>query len=185
MINRIITKIFSIIEDVKYRSYYKTCQKRGLKLGKNVILRNGINFGSEPFLIEIGDNTKIGSGVTFTNHDGGTFVLKQMEKYKDARRFERVKIGSNCLIAPNSTVMLGAEVGDYSILGYGSILTTSIPSHSVFAGSPAKFICTIEEYGEKRVANKTEYPRELEADRPALDQHLIKNLPYTYKAVKK
>jgi len=185
MLHRIITKIFSTLEDIKWKSYYKTCELRGLKLGKNVILRNGINFGSEPFLIEIGDNTKIGSGVTFTNHDGATYVLKQMEKYKDARRFERVKIGSNCLIAPNSTVMLGAEVGDYSILGYGALLTTSMPAHAVFAGAPAKFICTTEEYGDKRLANKTEYPRDLEAERNKLNDYLIKNLPHTYKPIKK
>lgn len=184
IVDRSITKIFSLLEDLKWKAYYKTCVAKGLKLGNKVILRNGINFGSEPYLIEIGDYTKIGGGVTFTNHDGGTYVLKHIEKYKNARRFERVRIGKNCLIAPNSTVMLGAEIGDFCILGYGSLLTTSMPSGTVYAGVPAKFVCTIDEYGEKRIKYKTDYPLELEKNRPKLDEYIREHLPHIYKPVK-
>jgi acetyltransferase-like isoleucine patch superfamily enzyme len=45
--------------------------------------------------------------------------------------------------------MPGVEMQDNCVLGAGSILTTSMPKGSVFAGIPAKFICTIEEYGDK------------------------------------
>ena len=59
-----------------------------------------------------------------------------------------------------------------------------MPKGSVFAGIPAKFICTIEEYGDKLLANNVMYPRELELVRPQLDAYIKKHLPHTYKPVK-
>jgi carbonic anhydrase/acetyltransferase-like protein (isoleucine patch superfamily) len=81
--------------------------------------------------------------------------------------------------------MPGVEIGDHCILGAGSILTTSMPPKSVFAGIPAKFICTIEEYGDKLLASNVMYPRELEPTRTKLDAYIRNNLPHTYKPVKK
>ena len=46
--------------------------------------------------------------------------------------------------------MKGVTIGDNCIIGYGSLVTKDIPSNSVVAGSPARVICTLEEYYEKR-----------------------------------
>jgi serine acetyltransferase len=72
--------------------------------------------------------------------------------------------------------MLGSEIGDNCVLGAGSILTSSMPSGTVYAGIPAKFICTIEEYGDKALKNNVMYPRELEADRPKLEAYVKEHL---------
>ena len=75
-------------------------------------------------------------------------------------------------------------MGDNCILGAGSVLSSSVPDNSVFAGVPAKFICTIEEYGEKEIKNNVIYPRELEKNRSNLDQYIKENLPPIYKPIK-
>ena len=75
-------------------------------------------------------------------------------------------------------------MGDNCILGAGSVLNSSTPPNSVFAGVPAKFICTIEEYGDKALNNNVMYPRELEKIRPTLESYIKENLPHTYKPVK-
>ena len=51
-------------------------RKLGLKLGGGFEILNGWDFGSEPWLIEIGDNVRITSGVRFVTHDGGVWVLR-------------------------------------------------------------------------------------------------------------
>ena len=118
-------------------------------------------------------------------NDGAMYVIRSMEKYRDARNFGRIKIGKNCFIGNNCTILPGVEMGDNCILGAGSVLNSSTPPNSVFAGTPAKFICTIEEYGDKALKNNVMYPRELELDRPKLDEYIKENLPQTYKTVKK
>ncbi len=182
---RIILKIHTLYQSLIQKAYLKICISKGLKVGKEVIFVEVPDFGSEPFLIEIGDKTKITAGCRFINHDGAMYTIRSMEKYQDARNFGRIKIGKNCFIGNNCTFLPGAKMGDNCILGAGSVLNSSIPDNSVYAGVPAKFICTIEEYGDKALHNNIIYPRELEEDRQALEKHIQENLPHTYKPIKK
>lgn len=164
--------------------YLQICIAKGLKVGEKVRFVEVPQFGTEPFLIEIGDETTFSNNVRFVNHDGGQNALHFFEKYKDVRTFGRIKIGKQCLIGADTTIMPGVEMQDNCVLGAGSILTTSMPKGSVFAGVPAKFICTIEQYGDKLLANNINYPRELEKDRKKLEEYIKGNLPHTYKAIK-
>ena len=182
---RIILKLHTSWRNLYDKAYIEICKARGLKVGKGVIFIEAPKFGSEPYLIEIGDRTKITANCTFINHDGAMYVIRSMEKYADARNFGRIKIGKNCFIGNNCTILPGVEMGDNCILGAGSVLSSSMPNNSVYAGVPAKFICTIEEYGDKALKNNVMYPRELEKIRPNLDGYIKENLPYTYKPVKK
>jgi len=107
-----------------------------------------------------------------------------MEKFVDARNFGRIKIGDNCFVGNNCIFLPGSQMGNNCILGAGSVLNSSMPDNSVYAGTPAKFICTIEEYGDKALLNNIIYPRELEKNRPELDQYIRENLSHNYKPVK-
>ena len=182
---RIILKIHTIWRSIYDKAYIEVCKKRGMKIGKNVIFIEAPAFGSEPYLIEIGDYTKITAGATFINHDGAMYTIRSMEKYKDARNFGRIKIGKNCFVGNNCTFLPGAQMGNNCILGTGSVLNSSMPDNTVFAGVPAKFICTIEQYGDKALENNIMYPRNLENERSKLDDYIKKNLPHAYKPVKK
>ena len=183
-IYRIILKIHTTYQQFIQNIYLKLCIAKGLKVGKKVRFVEVPQFGTEPFLIEIGDETTFSNNVRFVNHDGGQNALHFFEKYRDVRTFGRIKIGKQCLIGADTILMPGVEMQDNCILGAGSILTTSMKKGSVFAGIPAKFICTVEEYGDKLLANNVMYPRELELDRSKLDAYIKKNLPHTYKPVK-
>ena len=184
MFSRIISKIFSLIDDFKWKHYYKTCINRGMKVGKNAVLRNGINFGSEPFLIEIGENSRIAGGVLFINHSGGQMLMRKVKGYEDVRIFGRIKVGNNSFIGANSIITNGVSIGNNCIIGAGSVVSSSIPDDSVYGGVPAKHICSTQEYYEKKKLENVDYPRELEENRPNLDNFIKENLPFQYKPVK-
>jgi serine acetyltransferase len=61
-------------------------------------------------------------------------------------------IGINSIILPN------VEIGPNSIVGAGSIVTNNIPPNSVYAGNPAKYICSVSEYLEKCMKNDVNVP---------------------------
>ena len=113
---RIILKIHNICVELRDKAYIEVCKSRGLKVGKGVIFIEAPKFGSEPYLIEIGDRTKITANCTFINHDGAMYVIRSMEKYLDARNFGRIKIGKNCFIGNNCTILPGVAMGDNYIL---------------------------------------------------------------------
>lgn len=45
-------------------------RKAGIQIGENCEIYDGINWGSEPYLISIGNQVRITKGVTFVTHDG-------------------------------------------------------------------------------------------------------------------
>lgn len=144
---------FAGISNDEYIHYLR---KHGIAVGKNVQFRNPksncIDF-TRPSLIEFGNNLDINENFSVLTHDFGTFVFR--EYYKDfVNSSGKVKVGNNIVFGRNVTVLKGVTIGDNCIIGAGSIVTKSIPPNTVAVGSPAKVICTLEEYYMKRKANQ-------------------------------
>lgn len=107
-------------------------------------------FGSEPYLITIGQNVEITSGVVFITHDGAAWTLRNFdEKYKELDIFGPIKIGNNVFIGNNAIILPGVTIGDNVVIGAGSVVAKDIPSDSVAAGVPCKVIRSLSEYGER------------------------------------
>ena len=123
---------------------------RGLKLGKDVRLTDCPNFGSEPYLITIGDKTTVSFDVAFVTHDAATRVIRNLDGYdKETVLYGKINVGKNCFIGCRSTILMGVTIGDNTIIGAGSVVNRDIPSNVVAAGVPCKVICTLDEYIKK------------------------------------
>lgn len=147
-----------ILKILKYTNYTLYLKKIGLNYGNNCrFIGKNINFGSEPYLIEIGKNVTISSNVTFINHDGGTWVFRNNEEYSDIIKFGKIKIGNNCFIGHRAIVMPNIKIGDNSVIAAGSVVTKSVPANSVVGGNPAKYICSLDDYIKKCISNNPKY----------------------------
>ena len=136
------------------RSPVSFWRKKGVRIGKNCcILDSSINtFGSEPYLIELGDFVRVNEGVRFKTHDGGCWVLRHLKSdYNDIDIFKPIKIGNNVHIGTNAIIMPGVTVGDNSIIGCGAVVTKNVPSNTIVGGVPAKFIESLELYENKHL----------------------------------
>ena len=56
-----------------------------------------------------------------------------------------VKIGDNCWICANVTILPGVEIGEGCVIGAGSVVTRSIPAHTLAAGNPCRVIRELTE----------------------------------------
>lgn len=147
--------IFRRIKRKLFGKSLRECINEGLIIGKNHSLVEVPEFGSEPYLIEIGDNFRCSFGVKFITHDGGVWVLRKMSYVSESTsKIGRIKLGNNVFIGINSIVFPGVSIGDNVIIGANTLVNKDIPNNSVVAGSPCKVISTIEEYYEK---NKNEF----------------------------
>jgi maltose O-acetyltransferase len=116
----------------------------GMKVGKNFNRLHGVILDpGHCWLIEIGDNVTMAPRVHILGHDAST---KQFLNYT---KIGRVTIGDNVFIGAESVVLPGVTIGSNVIIGANSTVTHDIPDNSVVAGSPARVICTMEEYLEK------------------------------------
>lgn len=116
---------------------------------------------TRPWLVEIGKNVVITHGVTILTHGYDWATLKAV--YGDVNGSAgKVTIGDNCFIGMNTTILKGSTIGDNVIVGAGSVLTgKTYPSNCVVAGNPAKVICTLDEYHEKRLDAQLDEAKEL------------------------
>jgi len=122
----------------------------GLRLGENVDLISLPNFGSEPYLISIGDNTTISFDCVFVTHDAATRVIRNLpDGAPETVIYGPINVGKNCFIGCRSTILAGVTIGDNTIIGACSLVNRDIPSGVVAAGNPCKVICTLEEYRRK------------------------------------
>jgi acetyltransferase-like isoleucine patch superfamily enzyme len=156
------------------RSYVRA----GLKLGRDVRVIGKPDFGSEPYLIEIGNHVTISSNVTFITHDGATWVFRHLPPYLGLQRFGRIVIGDNCFIGASAIIMPGVSIGSNSVVGAGAVVTRSVPANSVVAGVPARHICSYEEYVERMIPRCRSYPADVTADRKKLKDVLLSTIPH-------
>lgn len=125
----------------------------GMKVGKNFGRLHGVILDpSHCWLIEIGDNVTLAPRVHILCHDAST---KQFLNYT---KIAPVTIGNNVFIGAETVVMPGVKIGSNVIVGANSTVTHDIPDGMVAAGSPARILCTLEEYLDKEKARMASAP---------------------------
>ena len=62
----------------------------------------------------------------------------------------KVSIGNNCFIGYQALILKGTTIGNNCIIGARSVVKGNVPSNTVWAGVPARQICTIDEFYKKR-----------------------------------
>jgi acetyltransferase-like isoleucine patch superfamily enzyme len=104
--------LFTIFKELFIRltkSGVKYARYKGVQVGDNCRVYTR-NFGSEPWLISIGDKVTVTSGVVLLTHDGSTWLMND----EKGRRYlyRRIEIGNNVFIGVNSIVMPGVKIED-------------------------------------------------------------------------
>ncbi|WP_312789818.1 acyltransferase [Sphingobacterium sp.] len=152
----------NIIKSLKKRFYHplKYAKEVGVTIGENCSIRTR-DFGSEPYLITIGNNVEIAARVRFYNH-GAAWLLRDLDPKFDF--FGKIKIGNNVYIGENSIILPGVIIGDNVLIGAGSVVTKSIPNGLIVGGNPARIIGDLEKFRSKiipyNLGTKNLNPRE-------------------------
>ena len=127
-------------------------RREGIEIAKGTTFFNSSSITVDtqrPWMLKIGEYCKITSGVVILQHDYSRSVLRRVygEIISEAGK---TTIGNNVFIGMNSIILMGSTVGNNTIIGAGSVVNGTIPDNCVAAGNPAKVICTLEEYYQKR-----------------------------------
>lgn len=143
MINRILNIYRKMIwSPEKYARFI------GVKIGENCNIQTS-NFGSEPYLIAIGNHVQITSGTKIFTH-GAAWVLRNKNYNIDF--FGKVVIKDNVYIGNNVLIMAGVTIGENVIVAAGAVVTKSVPDNSIVGGNPARIIGSLDDFEQKMLS---------------------------------
>jgi acetyltransferase-like isoleucine patch superfamily enzyme len=125
------TKIGAFVEIQKNASIGKRC-----KISSHTFICEGVT---------IEDNVFIGHGVMFINdsYPRATAASGNLQTEADWK-VERTVIKKGASIGSGATILSNISIGENAIVGAGSVVTKNVPSNSIVAGNPAKFLRSIE-----------------------------------------
>lgn len=155
MIRIILKKVSSLFLKLRItlmgrQRYIKYLRGLGVRIGENCDIEKSADFGSEPYLVKLGNSTRITRGVKFITHDGGLWTLRKMGLIESTMvKYGPIVVGDNCNISWDVIIMPNVTIGDNCIVAAGAVVTKDIPSNSIWGGVPAKRIESVEEYYEK------------------------------------
>jgi len=115
-----------------------------VEIQKNATVGRSCKIQSHTFICEgvtIEDNVFVGHGVTFINdkYPRSTNPEGQLQTEEDwAVVPTLVKRGAS--IGSGATILCNITIGEYAVVGAGSVVTKDIPANSVVAGNPARVI---------------------------------------------
>lgn len=137
----IYRKIVGTFNPVKY------AKRIGVNVLGELFIYGRVDWGTEPWIITIGDNVHITNGCDFITHDGGTLLFRK--QIPDLEITKPISIGDNVYIGNYVCILPGVHIGSNVIIAAGAVVTKNIPDKSVYGGVPARFIKSTDEYFEK------------------------------------
>ena len=97
-------------------------------IGNNVTIKSGVQLWDG---VTLEDNVFIGPNATFTND------LTPRSKMHD-KEFGKTLVKKGASIGANTTIVCGVSIGEYAMVGAGSVVTKDIPANQLWYGNPAQ-----------------------------------------------
>jgi acetyltransferase-like isoleucine patch superfamily enzyme len=111
----------------------------GIRIGDYCLICPGVRLSSASEIV-VGDNVMFAYGAYVTDSDWHDIYNRVAIVGKSAP----VRIENNAWIGDSVIVCKGVTIGENSVIGAGSVVTSSIPANSIAAGSPARVIRALD-----------------------------------------
>lgn len=112
----------------------------GVKLGRNVKIQNNVSVYTG---VICEDDVFLGPSMVFTNVINPRSHVIRKDEYKTTIVRKGASIGAN------ATIVCGNEIGEYALIGAGSVVTKAVKPYALVVGNPAKQTGWVSEYGHR------------------------------------
>lgn len=109
-------------------------------LGENVKVQNNVSIYTG---VICEDNVFLGPSMVFTN------VINPRSAVNRKNEYQKTIVKQGASIGANATIVCGNNIGEFSFIGAGAVVTKEIPNFALVVGNPSRQIGWVSEYGHK------------------------------------
>ena len=123
-------------------------------IGQNVNVGNNVKIGN---YVKIQNNVSIYEGVELDDYVfcGPSMVFTNIKvprsefPQKGSSFYQKTFVRRSASIGANATIICGVTIGEYALIGSGTVVTKDIPPYSLVIGNPGKVIGKVDKKGNK------------------------------------
>lgn len=109
-------------------------------LGRNVKVQNNVSVYTG---VICEDDVFLGPSMVFTN------VINPRSHVSRKSEYKQTILHKGCSVGANATIVCGHEIGEYALIGAGTVVTKNVKPYALVVGNPARQIGWVSEYGDK------------------------------------
>lgn len=111
-----------------------------VKLGNNCKVQNNVSIYTG---VTCDNNVFLGPSMVFTN------VINPRSAVNRRGQYSKTHVGEGASIGANATIVCGNDIGEFSFIGAGAVITKYVKPYSLVVGNPARQIGWMSRYGSK------------------------------------
>jgi UDP-2-acetamido-3-amino-2,3-dideoxy-glucuronate N-acetyltransferase len=111
-----------------------------VRLGDNVKIQNNVSVYTG---VICEDDVFLGPSMVFTN------VINPRSHVSRKNEYKQTIVRKGASIGANATIVCGNEIGEYALIGAGSVVTKNVKPYALMVGNPARQIGWVSENGQK------------------------------------
>ncbi len=123
-------------------------------IGQNVNIGNNVKIGS---YVKIQNNVSVYEGVELEDYVfcGPSVVFTNIKRprsefpQRGSEHYQKTVVKKSASIGANVTVVCGVTIGEYALIGAGSLIVKDVPPFSLVVGNPGIVIGIVDKYGNK------------------------------------
>lgn len=117
----------------------------GVVLGRNCKVQNNVSIYTG---VKCEDDVFLGPSMVFTNVINPRSAVVRKDEYKDTIIRRGASVGAN------ATIVCGNTLGEYCLIGAGSVVTKDVAAYALMVGNPARRVGWVSRHGEKLKFNE-------------------------------
>ena len=127
---------------------------KGCNIGQNVVVSPGVILGNN---VKVQNNVSIYTGVVCEDDVflGPSMVFTNISNPRSAiiRRdqYEQTLVKKGASIGANATIVCGNTIGEYALIGAGTVVTKDVLPYALVIGNPGRQMGWVSEYGHRLI----------------------------------
>ena len=127
---------------------------KACSIGQNVYIGSNVKIGDH---IKIQNNVSIYEGVELEDYVfcGPSMVFTNIKiprsefPQRGSEYYDKTLVKKSASIGANATIICGVTIGEYALIGSGTVVTKDVPAYALVVGNPGRIVGEVDKKGNR------------------------------------